>query len=482
MAEDSTCKIMSFWIVGVITLVYCFIELGFAMYLNSLTLLSDGFHNLSDVISLYIAYWAAKAAKRGSSDEMTFGWVRTEILGALCNGLFLVSLSVYISLEAIPLFIEPKDVSEMGGYAFIGVAAAGLVVNTVGTGVFMITGQSHGHSHAGGGGHGHSHGGGDDHGHGHGDHGHGHGAEKEEEGEEPRYYHVEDQHMEEVGLLRVHTEQRVSKDGTKKKQKKKVDMNVHAVFLHYLGDMISSCFVLITGILIHIFGSEWWAEYLDPTASLFIVALIIYTTLPLVKRCCLILLQSTPDEINVDEIRDQVIKVSGVVNAHDLHVWALSEGMIIATIHCVCEEGVDFGRIVKQVKQVFHEHGIHSTAIQPEFVPVVSGLNHDDSNVCLQNCVEECKEDWCCQSEVPPEVDHGLGVSGHGHPHGDGDDHGHAEEGAHGHGHGATDSGHGHAHGAESGGGGHGHSHGNDGGGGGGGGGGGVGGGGYDFI
>jgi hypothetical protein len=53
-------KEISFWVIGLLTLVYCVIELGVALYEDSLTLLSDGFHNLSDVISLYIAFWASK--------------------------------------------------------------------------------------------------------------------------------------------------------------------------------------------------------------------------------------------------------------------------------------------------------------------------------------------------------------------------------------------------------------------------------------
>merc|ERR1712137_738103 len=138
---------------------------------NSLTLLSDGFHNLSDVLALIIAAWASKASRRGSSDQMSYGWARTEILGALTNGVFLLSLCLYTSLEAVPEMVEAitgTSADEPAGLYFIVVAAGGLAVNTFGTVVFAITGQSYGHSHAGGG-HGHSHGG---HGHAHEGHGH----------------------------------------------------------------------------------------------------------------------------------------------------------------------------------------------------------------------------------------------------------------------------------------------------------------------
>lgn len=56
--EGGIGKAVAFVLIGGLTLVYCIAELGAALYLGSLTLLSDGFHNLSDVVSLYIAYWA----------------------------------------------------------------------------------------------------------------------------------------------------------------------------------------------------------------------------------------------------------------------------------------------------------------------------------------------------------------------------------------------------------------------------------------
>jgi Co/Zn/Cd efflux system component len=61
-------------------------------------------------------------------------------------------------------------------------------------------------------------------------------------------------------------------------------MNVHAVFLHYLGDMISSALVLVAGILLFFFGHELWTGYLDAITSLVIVVLILVTTVPLGKK------------------------------------------------------------------------------------------------------------------------------------------------------------------------------------------------------
>jgi len=77
-------------------------------------------------------------------------------------------------------------------------------------------------------------------------------------------------------------------------------------------------------------------------------------------------------------------------------MWQLVDGMTIASIHIACEEGVDFTQLVGEVRKVFHKHGVHSTTIQPEFVP----RNFQESPFCEQNCVRECDEDWCCKKSA----------------------------------------------------------------------------------
>jgi len=61
-------------------------------------------------------------------------------------------------------------------------------------------------------------------------------------------------------------------------------------------------------------------------------------------------------------------QLEGVIGLHDFHVWQLTDGMIICSLHIGVEEGVDFTKLVNEVKRVLHEAGIHSSAIQPEFV------------------------------------------------------------------------------------------------------------------
>ena len=95
---------------------------------NSLALLSDAGHMLSDALSLAIALIAFKLAEKAASHEKTFGYKRFEILAALFNGATLVLIALYIFYEAILRFQNPPEVASMGMLAISGI---GLLVNII---------------------------------------------------------------------------------------------------------------------------------------------------------------------------------------------------------------------------------------------------------------------------------------------------------------------------------------------------------------
>jgi len=65
-------------------------------------------------------------------------------------------------------------------------------------------------------------------------------------------------------------------------------------------------------------------------------------------------------------------EVNGVYDVHEFHVWQLAGNRIIATVHIRCSSLHDYVRIARRVKSFFHNEGIHSVTMQPEFVEVGS--------------------------------------------------------------------------------------------------------------
>merc|ERR1711974_159027 len=78
--------------------------------------------------------------------------------------------------------------------------------------------------------------------------------------------------------------------------------------------------------------------------------------------------------------------------------------------------------LVKKVKKVMHNHGIHSSTVQPEFVP----RNHPVKAFCEENCKPGCEENWCCKKTADKHKKNGPDDHDDGHGHGHG--HGHHED------------------------------------------------------
>lgn len=109
--------------------VYMVAELVAGLLTNSLALLADAGHMLSDVAALGLSLFAIWIAQRPPTRRRTFGYYRVEILAALANGAALVAISILIFVEAWGRFAAPEPVD---GAPMMAVAAGGLVVNLLG--------------------------------------------------------------------------------------------------------------------------------------------------------------------------------------------------------------------------------------------------------------------------------------------------------------------------------------------------------------
>jgi cobalt-zinc-cadmium efflux system protein len=110
------------------------IELAGAFLYNSLALLSDAAHMLTDVAALAIALMAVRIGTKAPDDKRTFGYKRLEIIAAAFNALLLFAAAAYVLVEAIGRFRTPEPVAANG---MLVVAAIGLVINLISMAVLM---------------------------------------------------------------------------------------------------------------------------------------------------------------------------------------------------------------------------------------------------------------------------------------------------------------------------------------------------------
>jgi cobalt-zinc-cadmium efflux system protein len=110
----------------IITSIFLVAEFLGALYTNSLALLADSGHMLTDVAALSLSFFAMRFATRRATPRKTYGFYRVEILAALLNGVFLVLVALYIFYEAYYRFMNPPEVK--AGWMLV-VAIIGLLAN-----------------------------------------------------------------------------------------------------------------------------------------------------------------------------------------------------------------------------------------------------------------------------------------------------------------------------------------------------------------
>lgn len=98
------------------------------------------------------------------------------------------------------------------------------------------------------------------------------------------------------------------------------DLNIRSTFLHMLGDTVSTAAIIAGGLAIILTGGNRW---IDPVLSLLIAALILWSSVGIVRETLNILLEGTPRTLSIPDIRSALRTIEGVEDVHDLHVWSL---------------------------------------------------------------------------------------------------------------------------------------------------------------
>jgi cobalt-zinc-cadmium efflux system protein len=144
------------------------------------------------------------------------------------------------------------------------------------------------------------------------------------------------------------------------------NLNLQGALLHVLGDLLGSVAAIIAGLVI--LGTGWMP--IDPLLSLVVAALILRSAWSLVKRSAHILLEGTPEWLDVARMRRELAEsVPGVRDVHHVHVWSLTPARLMLTMHVTLEEGNgDPAAVIRVIKRRLHqEYGIDHSTIEIEY-------------------------------------------------------------------------------------------------------------------
>jgi cobalt-zinc-cadmium efflux system protein len=235
--------LVSFWIIAA----FMAVEIACGWLFHSLTLMSDGFHMLSDAVALGLSAFAVSLGTRKATEAKTFGFKRLEILAAFGNGLTLILLAIFISFRAAVRLAHPVPVAAR---SMLWVALLGLAVNLV------VAWWLHRGGH-----------------------------EK--------------------------------------------TVNEESAFWHVLGDLGASLAAVTAAALILAKGWLW----ADPALSLAIALATGWAGLQVMRRSGHILVEGTPEGVEIESVRGAMLATAQVRNVHDLHVWTMNGRDLYLSAH-----------------------------------------------------------------------------------------------------------------------------------------------------
>ena len=150
------------------------------------------------------------------------------------------------------------------------------------------------------------------------------------------------------------------------KKDSKKSMNIRSAYLHLFTDMLTSIAVLVGGFFIKYLGWNW----IDGVLSLSIAAYLIYSSWEIFTDSLKIMMQFTPEDIDIKKIVSKINKIEGVKNIHHIHVWKLDEHQIIFEAHIDVNNDIhvsQFEKILLLINNILIKSGIHHSNIQPEY-------------------------------------------------------------------------------------------------------------------
>lgn len=249
---------------------------------NSLALLADAGHMLTDTLALALALIAFRVSERPATRRHTYGYDRIQVLAAFVNGLVLLALAAWIVFEAVKRILAPQPVI---GPIILVIGILGLFVNIA---AFLVL----------------------------------HGGDRD-------------------------------------------NLNLRGATLHVLSDMIGSISAIVAAVVIIVTG--WTVA--DPLLSLLVAGLVAYVAIGLVRRSGHVLLEGTPEDLDIGPLREQLAtEVDDVLGVHHVHAWSLTNERRVITLHARIRADADPERVLAGIKAVLvGSYGIEHSTVQLEF-------------------------------------------------------------------------------------------------------------------
>ena len=327
-------------IISTVCCTFMIIEFICGYLAGSLAIMSDATHLLSDLAGFLISLFSLIVAMKPADRNFTFGYHRFEVLGALASILIIWGLTVWLLMAAIWRIQHPNPIV---GFLMVCIAAGGLLFNIIMNRVLAYNPVANSM---------------DD----------GMGAVKKLSEDE---IDLTKNNLDEPLLL-----ENIENEELKHNLNADDNPVIRAAYIHILGDMIQSAGVLLAALIIYFYqDTHPGVRIVDPICTFCFAIVVLCTTLPVSRDCFYVLLESTPRDLDIESLYNDLSSINGVISVHDIHLWNISIGRPSIALHIICDNPKD---ILKIASQTCKSYGIKHCTIQAETESY--NCKHDEEN------------------------------------------------------------------------------------------------------
>ncbi|KAM3602809.1 uncharacterized protein V6R79_011250 [Siganus canaliculatus] len=314
--EDGGDKLLAkkkLYIASAVCLVFMIGEVIGGYLAHSLAIMTDAAHLLTDFGSMMVSLFSLWISSRPPTKSMNFGWHRSEILGAFISVIsiwIVTGALVYLAIERIV-----RDDYEIDGHVMLVTSGCAVIVNIIMA--YILHHSTTFHAHGSG------------------------------------YHQIDESGQSPVA--HAHSHSLLSAHG---------NTSVRAAFIHVVGDLLQSVGVMVAATVIY-FRPEY--KVADPICTFLFSVFVLCTTFTILRDVFRILMEGSPKGIEFNSVKEVLLTVKAVKSMHSLHLWALTLGQALVSVHLAIEEGADAQSVLREATDLLHtKFGFHSITIQVE--------------------------------------------------------------------------------------------------------------------
>ncbi|KAG7509603.1 zinc transporter 3 [Solea senegalensis] len=315
--DDSADKLLArkkLYIASAVCLVFMIGEVIGGYLAHSLAIMTDAAHLLTDFGSMLVSLFSLWISSRPPTKTMNFGWHRSEILGA-----FISVISIWIVTGALVYLAVERIVSndyEIEGHVMLATSGCAVIVNIIMA--YVLHHSTMLHTHGSG------------------------------------YQHIDEDGQSPIAHSHGHTLLGGGHGNT----------SIRAAFIHVVGDLLQSVGVMVAATIIY-FRPEY--KVADPICTFLFSVFVLCTTITILRDVFRILMEGSPRGIEFNSVKEVLLSVKAVKSMHCLHLWALTLGQALVSVHLAVEEGADPQSVLQEATDLLHtKFGFHSITIQVE--------------------------------------------------------------------------------------------------------------------